>query len=457
MNRLDIAAWGLILVLALALSGVYLRGSQVDLEVDLKGASAQHIVEVGPIGPLEFVFSRPVQQDLLSSLINISPAVPGKITWDDFEHALFIPDQSFLPGVQYRLTLNSGALGKSGEKIKEAITWEFTLRTPIVAFLSKGQSGNELWASDPSGSEQPEQLTHTEGKVFNYAPSPNGQQIAYSAFNQQKGVDLWVVDRDGGENHVILDCGSDFCSIGSWSPDSRRIAYNRQSAGLSPGSGWGAPKPWLLDIKTGETESLFTDPQVIGYGPSWSPDGQKIATFDGVDNQIQILDLNTKKDTIIPTNSGLLGNWSPDSQKMYFTDTQVDTTTQHSSISVADLATGENLPFLNIFGLDPKDNFDVPAISPKGDWMAVSVQSDLASPAHQIWLIPLNGDQSVQVTSDSSFTNDFYSWNYLGTGLIFHRDALGSSKPISQVVVWWVNSRKIQIIAQDAYLPGWLP
>jgi dipeptidyl aminopeptidase/acylaminoacyl peptidase len=457
MNRLDITAWSLLLTLSIVLFGIYLRGSQIKLEVELSGASAANHFTVGPNGPIEFTFSRPVQEGLLAAKIHITPDSPGKISWDDPEHAEFVPDQPFKKDIEYSLSLQRGILGKSGEKISSDQSWEFELRSPMIIYIASSPTGNELWTRSTSEKSKPIQLTHTNGKIFDYSPAPNGAKVIYAAANDQKGIDLWIIDRDGKNNHVILNCGHDYCSAGSWSPDSRKIAFNRQSAGLAPGSSMGAPRPWILDVKTGETKPIYSDSQTIGYGPIWSPDGQKIATYDGVKGQIQIYNIKQNGNIFVPSQSGTSGTFSPDGQKLYFTDLVQSATGVQTKVFVYDIATEQTQPVANVPNPGSNAAYDLPQWSPNGDWMAVGVQSSPDNPVSQIWLVPANGSQPQQITNDPHITNLFYSWDELGDGLLFQRNNLGSGKSSSETDIWWSGTQQLQVISDNASMAHWLP
>jgi len=456
MNRLDWTAWGFITVIVAVLLGVYLTGSHIRLNVDLKGSDTQNTLQVGPQGPLEFSFSRPVRQGLLPALMQISPPAPGKITWPDAQHAQFIPDQPFQPTQQYSVTLQKGAWGTNGEKISQDITWKFTLRSPLIVYLSSDPNDSELWTVGITGNDVPTQLTHTKGSVYDYAASPNGEQVVYSVLNGQKGFDLWIIDRDGHNNHVLLNCGGDRCYSPAWSPDLSKIAYTRQSAGLSPTAPLGAPRPWLLDPNTGESSPLYSDPQKLGFGPVWSPDGQKIASWDGVNGGIRIYNLQTKNDVLVQTQTGLVGSWSQDSREMYFTDIVESPGAALSKVFIANAAGGQSQQIFNGAGFASRFNFDVPLLSPKGDWLAVGVQSVSNSATYQMWLVSSDESQQQQITSDPDSTDLNYSWNNLGTGLLFQKMPITTSGA-SEADIWWLDRRQMQVVSKNASVPAWLP
>ncbi|MDR3573490.1 MAG: Ig-like domain-containing protein [Anaerolineaceae bacterium] len=456
MKRLDWTAWGFISVIVAVLLGVYFTGSHISLEVSLKGSDSQNSLQVGPKGPLEFSFSRPVQPNLLSPMLQITPATAGKISWTDALHAQFIPDQPFQPDQQYSVTLQRGALGTSGEKISQDKTWHFKLRSQMIVYISAEPNRSELWTVGIIGNDAPRQLTHTNGSVYDYAASPDGEQVVYSVLNQQKGFDLWITDRDGQNNHVLLNCGGDRCYSVAWSPDLSKLAYTRQNAGLSPTAPLGAPRPWLLDPNTGETSPLYSDSQKLGYGPVWSPDGQKIASWDGVSGGIRIYNSQSKTDVLIPDQSGLVGSWSLDSRQMYYTDIVENSTTAQTRVFTANAASGQTQQILDRAGFNINGNYDVPVLSPKGNWMAAGIQSLSGSATYQMRLLTMDKGQDQEITNDPDSTDLDYSWNNRGTGLLFQKMPLTANEA-SEVDIWWLDRRQLQIIAKDASTPSWLP
>ena len=457
MNRLDLRAGSMILAVLLALVGVTAMGSQIGVQVHLTGPVTQDILQVGPKGPISFEFSRPVQEDRVSPVVSFDPPLPGKLTWDDFTHASFVPDEPLRPNVIYTVTVGKGVVGRSGEKIQNPISWRFELRDPLVIYLSGDLGAANLWTSGLAGNPPPRQITRAPGAIWDYAPAPNGEQIMYSMINSENGMDLWTVGRDGQGNHILLNCGPDQCSTISWCQNSQRIVYNRQGAGISPEAPLGAPRPWLLDTKTGETKPLYEDQQVIGYAPAWSPDCQKVASFDGINGGIQILDLQTKKNVFVPSISGMGGNWSPDSQSLYFTNVLENGTDFDEQVFKANADTGQTQRIFTSQQLVAVTNFDNPAMSPKGDWLAAGVRNGANIPGSQIWLISEDGQKIQAVTHDPNFTYDEYSWDPWGDRLVFRGLKLASSQGGNMTSVWVAHSGQVTLIADNATMPFWLP
>lgn len=106
---------------------------------------------------------------------------------------------------------------------------------------------------------------------------------------------------------------------GSWSPDSKKIAY-------VPFMDLMDTEPieiWIIDVFTGEKEKLYSGkPGEYGYGPIWSPDGQYILFVNsGLENRRyeSIYDVREGTYHILPLfEYNYSGKWSPDSSFISF-------------------------------------------------------------------------------------------------------------------------------------------
>ena len=103
------------------------------------------------------------------------------------------------------------------------------------------------------------------------AGGPAGR-FAYST----RAGDIWVVDADGSHRRQLTHSGGGFDFGPTWSPDGQRIAF-QTTRGTRPPAG--ETNIFVVDVRTGRERQL-TVPTRFRYGgssPDWSPDGKLIA------------------------------------------------------------------------------------------------------------------------------------------------------------------------------------
>lgn len=281
-----------------------------------------------------------------------------------------------------------------------------SVRAPYIAYLSAETGGvREVWRVPASGGT-PEQITNTEGRVYDFAVSADGARLVYNVVNETRGADLWLMDRDGQNARMLVNCGADLCTVPAWSPAGGRIAFSREPAGLSPGSPNGPPRAWTVDLASGQAASLYQSSQVLGYGPTWSPDGRRLAFFDGSAQSIRLLDIGTGQEMLINTLMGTVGSWSPDGESMAYNDLNLESGQPASTLSRADFAAGSLTPLATQD--ETFSDFGPPVWSPAGEWLAVSARTREGGPGKQIWLIKPDGSEWQPVTNDPGYTYGGY-------------------------------------------------
>jgi Tol biopolymer transport system component len=131
--------------------------------------------------------------------------------------------------------------------------------------------------------------THKErqlaDRVIDFAPAPDGALIALvrdlgKGDSNNSGVDLWVVQRDGGRLTQLTKDGFGLIeATPSWSPDGLALVYAAADASDPYSPTWPAWSLWctastihLLDLPTRGDQSFGP-----GCDPVFSPDGKRIA------------------------------------------------------------------------------------------------------------------------------------------------------------------------------------
>jgi serine/threonine protein kinase/Tol biopolymer transport system component len=133
--------------------------------------------------------------------------------------------------------------------------------------------------------------------------SLDGQWVAYVSYPEGT---LWR-SRVDGSDRLQLTNSPVFAAQPRWSPDGTQIAFMDIQAGRP----W---KIWIISAQGGAAQEMLAEnlPQL---DPGWSPDGKQMVFSRSITNEqnIQLLDLDSKKMSIIPGSQGLYSpRWSPD-------------------------------------------------------------------------------------------------------------------------------------------------
>lgn len=451
LTRFDRIVWAVLALLMLAIAGVMLAGDRVGVAIELLYLEPGG--QVGGRSPLTLRFDQPMRTATVADGLSIEPDIPINLTWQG-DHLIIVPAAAWELGEEYRLRIAAGAQSELGHSLLEDYTFTFSARPAGIAYVLETEIGRQLWALPDVGGE-PIQLSAAEQIVFDFGVAPDGSRIAFSVINEDGGLDLWLVDRQGGEPRLFLDCGADRCSDPSWAPDGASIAYSRAPAGLDEGQPYGPTRIWLLDVFTGDTLRLHADTQKLGYAPSWSPDGGRLAYFDGVEGRIVVVDMDGGGETYLPTTAGLVGSWSPGGEQMLYHDVQVLDAGALNVIYRADFVNQDVLP---LFDPPPGDgDYSSPLWSPDGARVAFKGRPAEMGPGDQIWITPPDGAFALVVSGDPDYLHADLSWDPWGTQLLFKRIPLGVPFPEQEVWLWSGVDNSLRQILPDAMLPAWLP
>lgn len=455
MKKIDWIVSSFIATTILLLIAVIFIGNRVPIKITCQ--SPIPCDQVSPFGSVVFEFSRPVQTDQVETLWQTTPSVEGKWEWLDSQHVRWYSIDPMPSNRKIVLEFTTGSVGKNGEQIKDIFQWEVMVRTPRIVVIGNQGVGQELFSFDLEDGSPRMQISQTNGNVFDFQASPDGDQVVFSALNELFGIDLWIVQRDGSNQRKLLDCGSDRCSTPAWSPILQELAYTREGAGIDPNGPNGAPRIWILDITSGQTSPLFADPQKIGYGPKWSPDGQWLSIWNGTQGGIEVVNRNSGETFMLESANGDVGSWTFNSQFLFYSNLVSGEAGFRNVILMADIS---NRSISTIVGGNVEgDGYSVdnPVCSPKDNLVAVKIQPNVKIPGAELFLLDPYSKNGKTIMDDLSRIPSFFSWTPDGEKLVFQSFILGGKSNDQEIWVWDVVKDQLKFITRGVWAPQWLP
>jgi tricorn protease len=125
----------------------------------------------------------------------------------------------------------------------------------------------DIWVANDDGS-QPRRLTVHQARDVHPRFSPDGKWIAFSS-NRYGNLDVFVMPAEGGEpRQLTFHSGGD--TVVGWSRDGKRVVFSAARGINFPG----IPNLYEVPADGGLEQPLPTD---WGYWGSYSPDGRKLA------------------------------------------------------------------------------------------------------------------------------------------------------------------------------------
>jgi Tol biopolymer transport system component len=206
---------------------------------------------------------------------------------------------------------------------------------------------------------------------------PGEPWLVFAWYEGKRTKDLVLMRPDGSDRHVILDDLAGEHKGPSWSPDGERIAFVNVDVATPLGS------IWTVNAD-GSDPALLTDgegqcPDGI-FHPSWSPDGSKLAVVcypdpGGMQGSVATFDLATGTLTRLttvdwPEHLDGAPRWSPDGSSLAFVIQHWDPTNTFLDGSLIAVMSSEAGPEARITSFDT--NMSSPDWSPTGSELVIS-------------------------------------------------------------------------------------
>jgi Tol biopolymer transport system component len=437
-----------------AIAVVVVRGDRVGAAV----VSTQPAAGAGRVSvrtPIVFTFAEPMDITSLNGRVETTPPLSGTLRGSGV-NVFFVAAEPLKIDTDYQITLRAGGRSLRGRAMSADSTLRFRTRSPRVAYLTPSEGAANLVLYDPASNQNQRVTSETFG-IFDFAISPDGARAVLSVNRDEGGArDLWLVNLDGSGRELLLKCDEQVCQTPSWSADGSRIAFERRAlVQRTIGKLPGPSRIWLMDVATKEVVPLFADQQAIASLPSWSPADDRLLVVDSTDSGLAIVDTRSQETVRLQSNLGDPGAWSPSADQLIYPDITPFDDRGFTQLLRVDFATSV---ITTVFPISTSDDSSI-AFAPDGAQIAFSRrESGLRSlTGAQVWIAQPDGDALRQLTNDAEHSHFRVSFSPDGTLLTAQRFELGEPFAKPEIVLIPAGGGPINIIAEDASQPVWVP
>jgi len=460
IDRFDVIVGVCILIVALAIAGTVIAGDRAGVSVGLIDPRTDELLTIAELPatlPIYLRFSEAMNLDTVH--LSISPNISGKTDWSG-SLLIFQPGMAFSGGTTYTVTVQEGAQATNGRRVNGHPAWQIKITAPSVVFLypaiptSKRLDPPNLYRVIAPG--QPEKLTDAPRGIEDFDPSPDGRTIAFTQRDTSGKMDVYLLTVATKAVRRLTNCVEASCRAPDWSPDGRRIVYERADSSQPEADS----RAWILDVNTLATEPLFVEQRWLGKTPRWSRDGRWITMADHELGGVWIVEVATGKRSFIQTMETDPGRFSPDSTRLVYGQI---TLTDFGAIRGLEIASfvGENPTVHPIKESDGTFTDDTDAEwNPDGKRLAVMrryLNDDRFTEKFQVYEVDATTGVSRPLVVDPAFAHGYLSWSFDGNELLMQRYPYNA--PDAQPSIWIFDSRSRTLtnIAQNGFMPKWLP
>jgi len=373
--------------------------------------------------------------------LTFSPPVSGTSRWAG-STLVFLPDTPLAANTGYTAQLANG------------FSWQFSTRQPQLLFMAADAAGNDqLFALNPAGGPA-HQLTHEEYGVFDYQLAPRGEQIAYAALRQDGGSDLWAITAADNAPSLLQTCPAAICAGAAWSPDGRRLLFEKRSLPAADDARLQPARLWWLDVSSGAVTPLSEDAKMLSYGAVWSPNGEWLSYVTPASQSIQVQNLADNRSVGVVNRLGGPAVWHPHSDALIVADVRPSAAGAAIHLFKATPATGE---LVDISGEGAAVEDSSPAWSPDGRWLAFTRGVAGASMGKQIWLMRPDGSEAHFLTNAPDIQHSLPRWSPDGHALSYQQHPLKAMGGNTSIWLMDVATGSARQLVANGNRPLWWP
>jgi Tol biopolymer transport system component len=238
---------------------------------------------------------------------------PVQLTTDPMQHALPVVSKDGKK-ILFVGTQTHAELSVYDSRLHEFVPYLGGIPAESVSFSKDGQwvayvrlPEGTLWRMRIDGTDQL-QLTFPPMKVYHPRWSPDGKRIAFHDVPPNGHSKVYVTPVDGGAPEALTS-GEHIESDPTWSPDGNSLAF--AYGGNLPDS-----SIQVLNLNTRKVTELPSSKGI--FSPRWSPDGRYVAALTSGDYKLMLFDFKTQKWEKLSASGAGFPNWSKDGKYVFF-------------------------------------------------------------------------------------------------------------------------------------------
>lgn len=465
-TRLDVTVWSICLGLLAATLLTILVGDRVGITVLSFSPSGI----ISSTSPVVIRFSQIMNRDSVIQHFQVQPAITGTFSWNGTVMT-FTPTVAWQTGLEYTVTLKSGAESESGRQVLNDLQFTFNVRYARIAYLSPADNSapSNIWIASLMNPSDMQQITFSPTGITSFDVSPTGSQIVFAERNGSTGLsDIKMLDLETDALVQLTNCVDNRCEHPRWSPNGSIIAYERidfntdlGNVGLPFANTGLASSPsriWLINLTSEPLTNylLFADNQKLGYLPVWSAHGNQIAVYDRSIPGVRIYDFVQNQEISLPSLYGVPGFLSPDGTQLILPEVARDETGMNPHLQIIDLATRQST---SLSTAADRVSEQMAAWRPDGRAIVIARRNlSNGNGGDQLYLVDAATLQTRPLIMDMNYVNEFFSWDPEGVRIIIQRSPRNEFET-SAPGIWMYNTgtNQLLLVAANAFNPRWVP